>query len=69
MNKALINSFAKVFGAAALAQFIALGGDVFSVDADGVKTIISSAIAAVAVVAYNYLSPSDTRYGVGSDDN
>ena len=31
------------------------------------KPYVTAGIAAVLALAYNYLSPYDTRYGVGSD--
>lgn len=56
-------TIARVFAAAVLAQFISQGGDVFSLDGEGVRTIVSSGIAAAAIAAFNWLNPKDDRYG------
>lgn len=65
LNKA-VGTFVRVFLAAVLAQFIAFGGDVFALDGDAVKTILSAGVAAVAIAAFNALNPKDNRYGIGS---
>lgn len=57
-------TIARVFLAAVLAQFIAQGGDVFTIDGDGLRTIISAGVAAAAVAAFNWLNPGDHRYGL-----
>jgi hypothetical protein len=57
-------TIARVFLAAVLAQFIAQGGDVFAIDGDGLRAIISAGAAAAAVAAFNWLNPSDHRYGL-----
>lgn len=57
-------TIARVFLAAVLAQFIAQGGDVFAIDGDGLRTIISAGVAAAAVAAFNWFNPSDQRYGL-----
>lgn len=54
----------RVFAAAVLAQFIAAGGDVFAIDGNGLRTIVSAGVAAAAVAAFNWLNPSDQRYGL-----
>ena len=53
----------RVFVAAVLAQFISGGADVFAVDGDGLRTIVSSGVSAAAVVAFNWLNSNDKRYG------
>lgn len=58
----------KVFIAAALGQFIALGDSVFDVPADGWKSIVAAGIAAVAVTAYNWIDPHFPMYGKGCDE-
>lgn len=58
----------KVFLAAALGQFIALGQGIFDIPVDGWKNIAAAGIAAVAVTAFNWLDPHDTRYGRGATD-
>lgn len=64
--RALTGTLLRVFCAAVLAQFLASGADVFAVDGDGLRTILSSGISAVAVTVYNWLNPSDSRYGRGA---
>jgi hypothetical protein len=55
-----------IFISSALAAFIGLGVNVFDVTLEGWKGIAGAAIAAVAVAAFNYLNPRDTRYGIGA---
>lgn len=66
-TKAMIGTFLRVFVGAALATFLAQGADIFALDQDGLKAIVSSAVAAVAVLGFNILNPRDTRYGVGAE--
>ncbi len=63
-TRALAGTLARVFVAAILAQFIANGADVFAIDGDGARTLLSSGIAAAAIALYNALNPNDHRYGV-----
>jgi hypothetical protein len=62
-NKALLASWGRSFLAACLAQFIALGGGVFDLSADGVKTIVAAGLAAVVPVVIRWLNPNDTAFG------
>ena len=64
-TKAIIATFVKTFIVAILAQFLAMGGDIFNVDKGGWKTILSAGIAAVAMFAYNFFSSSFPLYGNG----
>ena len=56
---------------AALPRFsspgVALGGDVFSLNMDNVKTILGAAVAAAVMFLYNYLSKGFSLYGNGSN--
>ena len=63
-TRALAGTLLRVFVAATLAQFIANGADVFAVDAQGARALLSSGIAAAAIALYNALNPADHRYGV-----
>lgn len=54
-----------IFLSSALAAFIGLGINIFDVTLEGWKGIAGAAIASVAVAAFNYLNPRDTRYGIG----
>jgi hypothetical protein len=58
-----------IFISSALAAFIGLGVNIFDVTLEGWKGIAGAAIAAVAVAAFNYLNPRDTRYGIGAKKN
>ena len=62
--EAMLGTIVRVFVGATLAQFIADGGDPFSVSGSALKTIIGSGIAAVAVTVYNWANPNDHRYGI-----
>lgn len=66
-TKAMLNTWWKTFVVALLAQFIALGGDVFSLNMDNVKTILGAAVAAAVMFLYNYLSKGFSLYGNGSN--
>jgi hypothetical protein len=52
--------------AAALAAFVATGGDVFSLDLEGVKAILTAGVVAILPVLLRYLNPSDTAFGTGA---
>jgi hypothetical protein len=58
-----------IFISSALAAFIGLGINVFDISLEGWKGIAGAAIASVAVAAFNYLNPKDTRYGIGANKN
>jgi uncharacterized membrane protein YadS len=58
-----------IFISSALAAFIGLGINIFDISLEGWKGIAGAAIASVAVAAFNYLNPRDTRYGVGAKKN
>ena len=67
-TKAALKTLLKTFGATALAQYIALGQNIFEIDAEGWKGIASSGIAAVVTLAYGLLDKSDNRFGIGSSE-
>jgi uncharacterized membrane protein YadS len=56
-----------IFISSALAAFIGLGINIFDISLEGWKGIAGAAIASVAVAAFNYLNPKDTRYGIGAN--
>ncbi len=58
-----------IFISSALTAFIGLGINIFDVSLEGWKGIAGAAIASVAVAAFNYLNPRDTRYGIGANKN
>ena len=59
-------SYAKVFLAVILSMFLADGADVFSVDAQDLRTWVAAGFASVLPVIINALDSSDPRYGRGS---
>lgn len=61
-------SFGRVFFAAALAQYISIGRDIFSLDAETWKAILGSGVSALVITAYNYFNGHDPRYGYGKDE-
>jgi len=52
--------------AACLAQFLVLGGSVFDLNGDGVKSIVAAGVAAIAPVVIRYLNPEDKAFGAGA---
>ena len=62
-----VKSLVLVFVASILAQLMVMGDSVLSADWSEWKAIVSPAVAAVIVFAYNFLSPYDKRYGVGAE--
>lgn len=58
-------SFGRVFFAAALAQYISIGKDIFSLDTETWKAIIGAGVSALVITAYNYFNGHDPRYGYG----
>ncbi len=66
MNKAMLASWARSFMAAAVSAFVATGGDVFSLDLEGVKAILTAGVVAILPVLLRYLNPSDTAFGTGA---
>jgi hypothetical protein len=60
---AILASYGRSFLAACLSAFIVAGGDVFSLDADGLKTVISAGFAAVLPVLLRALNPNDSAFG------
>lgn len=64
-TKAMLNTLWKTFVVALIAQFVALGGNIFSLDLDNAKTILGAAVAAAVMFLYNYLSKGFPLYGAG----
>jgi hypothetical protein len=64
--KAAVASYARSFAAAALAAFLATGGDIASLNADSLKMILSAGVAAVLPVAMRALNPNDKAFGKGA---
>jgi hypothetical protein len=60
---AALKSYARHFIGAALAAFAVSGGDVFSLDAEGFKTIITAGVVAVLPVLLRALDINDSAFG------
>ena len=64
--KAAIASYGRSFLAAALAAFMATGGDIWALDADTLRALISAGVAAVVPVALRALNDKDPAFGKGA---
>jgi hypothetical protein len=62
-TKAMLASYGRSFLTAALAAFIATGGDIFSLDLAGLKAIITAGTVAVLPVLMRALNPNDAAFG------
>ena len=62
-QKAMLASYGRSFLAAMTATFMATGGDLFALDADILKAILASGIAAVLPVALRYINKKDPAFG------
>ena len=62
----MLASWARSFMAAAVSAFVATGGDVFSLDLEGVKAILTAGVVAILPVLLRYLNPSDNAFGTGA---
>ena len=59
----MLESYARSFLAAMTATFMATGGDLCALDADILKAILASGIAAVLPVALRYINKKDPAFG------
>jgi hypothetical protein len=62
-QKAMLESYGRSFLAAVTATFMATGGDLFALDADTLRAILASGIAAVLPVALRYINKKDPAFG------
>ncbi len=68
MNKELVFSWLKVFGASVLTAFLAILTTTGSIpNADAWWGVLIAGLVAVIPVIINWLDPNDTRYGRGSE--
>ena len=65
-TKKTLASYGRSFVGAALATFLATGGDIFSLNGDGLKAIVSAGIAALLPVALRWANPNDEAFGRGA---
>jgi hypothetical protein len=66
IQKAVLASYGRSFLAAVLAAFLAMGGDVWALDADTLRALISAGVAAVIPVALRALNDKDPAFGKGA---
>jgi hypothetical protein len=62
--KTVAGTLVRTFIAACLAQFLSMGAWV-TMPLDAWKNVAAAGVAAVAIAAYNWINPKDTRYGKG----
>lgn len=62
-----LKTLAKVFFGAAFGVLVTFGDNILDMSMTDLKLVFAAGIAAVVVFVYNYLSPNDHRYGIGSD--
>jgi hypothetical protein len=62
-QKAMLESYGRSFLAAMTATFMATGGDLFALDADTLRAILASGIAAILPVALRYINKKDPMFG------
>ena len=69
MNKALVFSWLKVFGASVLTAFLAIltTTGAFPVDTEVWVGVLIAGLVSVIPVIINWLDPNDPRYGRGSE--
>ena len=60
---AAIKSYARHFLGAAIAAFVATGGDIFTLDTAGLKAIFTAGVVAVLPVLLRALDTSDDAFG------
>lgn len=67
MKKHFLNtafgSYLKVFVTVMLTTYLAMGKDVFDLDAESIKMLISAAFTSSIPILINALNPNDPRYG------
>ena len=56
-SKKALASYGRSFVGAGLATFLATGGDIFALNGDGLKAIVSAGIAVTEVPAFTVLKP------------
>lgn len=62
-----IKSYVKVFAAVVLGLFLADGADLFSVDAQDLRTWLAAGLASVLPLIITALDPTDHRFGRDSE--
>ena len=65
-SKKALASYGRSFVGAGLATFLATGGDIFALNGDGLKAIVSAGIAALLPVALRWANPNDDSFGRGA---
>lgn len=62
-NLAVLKSYGRHFLGAAIAAFVATGGDIFALNIEGLKAIITAGVVAVLPVLLRALDTTDTAFG------
>ena len=62
-TKAMLASYGRSFLTAALAAFVETGGDIFSLNVEGLKAIITAGTVAILPVLMRALNPNDAAFG------
>jgi hypothetical protein len=60
---AAVKSYARHFIGACLAAFAVAGGDIFTLNAEGLKAIVTAGVVAVLPVLLRALDSSDSAFG------
>jgi hypothetical protein len=63
---AILTEAARTASATALAMWVAMGVDIWSLDADALKALSAAAVAAGVQVVLRYLQPGG-EFGIGAD--
>lgn len=66
-QKAMLASYGRSFLAACTTAFMIQGGDLFALDGDSLRTILSAGIAAVLPVALRAANKNDPAFGKVAD--
>ncbi|MEO6205031.1 MAG: hypothetical protein ABIO67_06585 [Mycobacteriales bacterium] len=67
-TRALLNSYGRVFAAAALASYLSLAKAPLDLRLDDLKALANAGIAAALLTLVNYLRSGETRFGRASKD-
>lgn len=65
-TKNALLSYSRAFVGAAVAVFLAAGGDLWAVDGDLLKAMISAGVGALIPVVVRWANPNDPAFGRGS---
>jgi hypothetical protein len=66
-HKKMLGILGRAFAIAAISVFFAAGVDIWSIDIELLKGIISAGVVAVLWTVFSWLNPGDHRVGLGSE--